>query len=65
YAIDEMGKPFSPSWWTLNLKSSYQINRQLTFSSGIENILDHRYRTYSSGIISPGINFIFSLIARF
>ena len=65
YAIDEMGKPFSPSWCTLNLKSSYQLNKQLTFSGGIENILDQRYRTYSSGIVSPGINFIFSLIARF
>ena len=65
YAIDEMGRPYSPSWWALNLKSTYQLNKQLTLSGGIENILDQRYRTYSSGIVSPGISFIFSLIARF
>ena len=65
YAIDERGNPFSPSWWTLNLKSSYTVNNKITFSGGIENILDNRYRTYSSGIVAPGINIIFSLSAKF
>jgi outer membrane receptor protein involved in Fe transport len=31
----------------------------------VENILDKRYRTYSSGIVSPGLNFIVSVSARF
>lgn len=65
YATDENGNPYSPSWWTLNLESSYTMNRILTFSGGVENILDKRYRTYSSGIVSPGINFVFSVLARF
>lgn len=65
YLPDENGNPYSPSWWTLNLKSNYKLTHKVTLGAGIENILDKRYRTYSSGIVSPGINFIFSVNARF
>lgn len=65
YATDEQGNPYSPAWWTLNLKSSYQINKMLLLSGGIENILNTRYRTYSSGIVSPGTNFVVSIMAKF
>ena len=65
YAIDENGNPWSPAWWTLNLKSNYQVNKTFLVSGGIENILDKRYRTYSSGIVAPGINFIVALKAEF
>lgn len=65
YATDEQGHPYSPSWWTLNLESTYTVNKVLSLSGGVENILDKRYRTYSSGIVSPGINFVFSVSARF
>lgn len=61
YAIDENGNPFSPSWYTFNLKTSYQLNQNFLISSGIENITDQRYRPYSSGIVSPGRNFVLSL----
>jgi hemoglobin/transferrin/lactoferrin receptor protein len=60
YAKDENGKPFSPSWYTLNVKASYQLSRQLLLTTGWENITDQRYRPYSSGIVSAGSNFIFS-----
>jgi hemoglobin/transferrin/lactoferrin receptor protein len=65
YATDENGHPYSPSWWTLNLETSYTLNKVFILSGGVENILDKRYRTYSSGIVSPGINFVFSVSARF
>lgn len=65
YILDENGNPYSPSWWTLNLKSNYKVNQKLLLGAGIENILDKRYRTYSSGIVSPGINFILSVNFRF
>lgn len=61
YATDENGNPWSPGWWTLNWKSNYKFNEILTFSGGIENIFDKRYRTYSSGIVAPGINFYVSV----
>jgi hemoglobin/transferrin/lactoferrin receptor protein len=65
YATDENGNPYSPAWWTLNLKFNYKLTPMVTLGGGVENILNKRYRTYSSGIVSPGLNFIFSLIARF
>jgi len=61
YAIDNNGKPYSPEWYTLNLKTSYKWNKRFIIFAGIENILDHRYRPYSSGIVSPGRNFTISL----
>ena len=65
YAIDENGKPFSPSWFTLNFKSAFQLSKNLNISFGIENITDQRYRPYSSGIVSAGRNFIFSVKANY
>ncbi len=65
YATDEDGNPYSPSWWTLNLKSTVNLGKNFLLSGGIENILDKRYRPYSSGIVSPGINFIAAIKAKF
>ncbi len=61
YAADQNGNPWSPGWCTLNLKLSYEMMNRLSVTGGIENILDLRYRPYSSGIVSPGRNFIISL----
>lgn len=65
YATDKNGNPYSPGWWTLNLKGNYNFSELFTFSGGIENILDKRYRTYSSGIVAPGRNFYISLGIHF
>jgi hemoglobin/transferrin/lactoferrin receptor protein len=64
YAKDENGNPFSPAWYTLNLKASYQLNHHLTFNAGWENMTNQQYRPYSSGIVAPGHNFIFSVRAN-
>ena len=61
YDSDNNGNPFSPSWYTLNFRSQYQISNTVKANFGIENITDQRYRTYSSGIASAGINFIVGL----
>jgi hemoglobin/transferrin/lactoferrin receptor protein len=63
YAIDENGNPYSPSWITLNVKTSYRFTENFLISTGIENLEDKRYRPYSSGIVSPGRNFVVSLKA--
>ena len=60
YAEDENGNPWSPAWFTLNFKASYNISNRLDLTAGVENLLDLRYRTYSSGIAAPGRNFIIS-----
>ncbi len=61
YASDEDGKPYSPAWYTINIKTSYQLGTFGLLNAGIENILNHRYRPFSSGIVAPGRNFIVSL----
>ena len=63
YAKDASGKPYSPGWYTLNLKSSYQLTKNLLVTAGWENITNQRYRPYSSGIVAAGSNFIFALRA--
>jgi hemoglobin/transferrin/lactoferrin receptor protein len=63
YAQDAEGKPYSPSWLTLNLKTSVAITERFMATLGVENITDRRYRPYSSGISAPGRNFIISLRA--
>ncbi len=63
YAADQNGKPWSPGWFTLNLKLSYNVMKWGIVNAGIENILDYRYRPYSSGIVAPGRNFIISVRA--
>lgn len=60
YALDENGNPYSPSWYTLNLRTKYKISEAATVIASLENITDQRYKTYSSGIASPGRNLILS-----
>lgn len=64
YIPDENGNPYAPSWMTLNLKASWAINKFVTVDGGVENILDKRYRPYSSGIAAAGRNFIIAVRGR-
>jgi hemoglobin/transferrin/lactoferrin receptor protein len=50
-----------PSWWTLNLRSGFQINKNLQILAACENILDKNYRNFASGISNAGRNFIVTL----
>ena len=58
YASDAEGNPYSPSWYTLNFRSQFQLSEALTISLILENITNQRYRTYSSGIVAPGFNLV-------
>lgn len=62
YALDANGNPYSPSWYTLNLRTKYKITDAATLIASLENITDQRYKTYSSGIASAGRNVILSLM---
>ena len=65
YAIDGNGNPYSPGWYTLNLKTDYKLNKTFNVTAGLENITDQRYRPYSSGLVAPGRNFIIGVRAKF
>jgi hemoglobin/transferrin/lactoferrin receptor protein len=64
YAKDKNGNPFSPGWYTLNFKSSYQLTKKLLITLGWENITNQMYRPYSSGIVAAGGNLIISVRAN-
>ena len=55
----------TPGWWTLNFRSSYQLNEYLQFTVGIDNLLDVHYKPFASGVSAPGRNFIMSIRSRF
>jgi hemoglobin/transferrin/lactoferrin receptor protein len=65
FAKDANGNPYSPSWYTLNMKLAYAFPKNFTLNAGWENVTNQRYRPYSSGIVAAGSNFIFSLRAAF
>ena len=50
-----------PEWHTINLVASYQFLGKITAQAGVDNILDARYRVFSSGINAAGRNVFFSL----
>ena len=61
YALDINGNPYSPSWYTLNFRTQYQLNKATQITASLENITDQRYKTYSSGLAAPGRNLIIAL----
>ncbi|NEQ50161.1 MAG: TonB-dependent receptor [Leptolyngbya sp. SIO3F4] len=65
YASDGNGNPYSPGWYTLNVKANYRLTEVFSVSGGVENLTDQRYRPYSSGIVAPGRNVILAVQARF
>ncbi len=65
FPTDEMGNLYSPAWYTLNLKTAFDLAKYLTLTVGVENITDQRYRTYASGITAGGVNCVVGLRGRF
>lgn len=54
-----------PSWFTINLRSSFILTPNLTLQASVENIADRNYRYFASGFSAPGRNFVFALRAAF
>jgi hemoglobin/transferrin/lactoferrin receptor protein len=65
YAKDANGRSYSPAWYTINVRTSYQLNPKTSFTASWENITNQRYRPYSSGIVAAGSNLIFSIRRSF
>ncbi|OGX87873.1 hypothetical protein BEN47_10060 [Hymenobacter lapidarius] len=43
-------------WYTLNLRTAYQLTPRWALQAGLENLLDRNYRVFASGISAPGRN---------
>ncbi len=54
-----------PSWYTVNVRASYDISNMFTVQAGIDNLLDLQYRTFASGINAPGRNLFGTLRVKF
>ena len=55
----------TPAWYTLNLRTSYQLEKNLQLQVGLENILDRNYRYFASGFSAPGRNLFVAIRANF
>jgi hemoglobin/transferrin/lactoferrin receptor protein len=54
-----------PSWYTLNVRTSFAFTNNLSLQVALENIADDFYRVYASGVSAPGRNLVASLRANF
>jgi hemoglobin/transferrin/lactoferrin receptor protein len=54
-----------PSWYTLNWRNSFSINKWIQLQFAIENILDRNYRYFASGFSASGRNYILALRTMF
>ncbi|MCK5782173.1 MAG: TonB-dependent receptor [Flavobacteriales bacterium] len=64
--VDNLDKAASlsygtPSWYTINANFMYKISNNFNVQFAIENILDHHYMRFASGISDPGRNFVFTV----
>jgi len=55
----------TPAWYTLNLSAMYRLSEAFTVQMALENILDHHYKTFASGLSAPGRNLILTFRATF
>lgn len=54
-----------PSWYTINVRLTYQFNKFFSAQVACENILDRNYRQFASNISAPGRNFVVTLRGNF
>lgn len=45
-----------PAWFTVNMLAAYQFHKLFQLQAGVDNLFDTQYRTFASGINSPGRN---------
>jgi hemoglobin/transferrin/lactoferrin receptor protein len=50
-----------PSWITLNIRGSFQMNNHIRIQLAVENIMDSNYRQFASNISAPGRNIVLTL----
>ena len=50
-----------PAWYTLNLRTGYKFNSNMSIQIALENIMDQNYRVFSSGVSAPGRNLVITL----
>ncbi len=52
-------------WYTINFRTNYQIDQNISIQFALENVMDNFYKTFATAVASPGINFIGTLRIRY
>ncbi|MEO6221185.1 MAG: TonB-dependent receptor, partial [Ginsengibacter sp.] len=52
---------YTPSWFTINLRTKYSINKYAAIQLALENITDKFYRVFASGLSAAGRNLVVTL----
>lgn len=55
----------TPAWFTLNVRTAYQINERFQAQVALENIMDTNYKVFASGIHGAGRNLVLTLRGNF
>jgi hemoglobin/transferrin/lactoferrin receptor protein len=66
--IDKSADPikgYTPAWYILNLRTNYEISKNISAQAALENIFDTHYRVFASGISSAGRSLRLTLRASF
>lgn len=66
--IDKSADPikgYTPAWYILNLRTNYEISKNISAQAALENIFDAHYRVFASGISSAGRSLRLTLRASF
>ncbi|MBA7555730.1 hypothetical protein ES705_48412 [subsurface metagenome] len=59
---EEEGTPYGfPGWYTINLRTTYKVNKNISIQFALENMIDNFYKPFATAVAAPGINFIATL----
>ncbi|MBA3674340.1 MAG: TonB-dependent receptor, partial [Chitinophagaceae bacterium] len=63
YSADPLNG-YTPGWFTVNLRTKYDLNKNVAIQVAVENIADKFYRVFASGLSAAGRNFVVTLRGR-
>ena len=63
--VDNATAQGMPAWVTFNIRTAYQIQKNIQIQLALENIFDVNYRVFASNISAPGRNFVVTLRGNF
>ena len=66
--IDKSADPingYTPAWYILNVRTNYDLTKNISIQAALENLFDTHYRVFASGISSAGRNLRLTLRASF
>ena len=65
YILSEQSYYGTPAWYTLNYYVRIKTSKYVDLLMNVDNILDHHYKEFASGINAPGRNFSVTVLGNF